>query len=128
MPAPIATGLRNEPSTLQPPIGVTTASLTSMAAAVVGVTSSLIPYVCDRLVMRKTPRASYALAVSLLPATATVVGLVVLPQIRGWRDLLGVALVVIGAGIRDPRTRIAADVATHRGGFRQAVENQVRSR
>ena len=50
-----------------------------LAAAVgVGVSSSVIPYVCDQLAMARLPRATYALMVSLLPATATVVGAVVL--------------------------------------------------
>jgi inner membrane transporter RhtA len=70
----------------------------------VGVSSSLIPYVCDQLAMKKMPRASYALAVSILPATATVIGLVVLTQIPGWRDLLGVALVVLGVGLHRDQT------------------------
>ena len=46
----------------------------------VGITSSVIPYVCDQLAMARLARATYSLMVSLLPATATVVGLVVLGQ------------------------------------------------
>jgi inner membrane transporter RhtA len=60
----------------------------------VGVTSSLIPYVCDQLAMKKMARASYALAVALLPATATLIGAVVLAQVPSLRDVLGVGLVV----------------------------------
>jgi inner membrane transporter RhtA len=60
----------------------------------VGVTPSLIPYVCDQLAMKKMARATYALAVALLPATATVIGAVVLAQVPSLRDLLGVGLVV----------------------------------
>jgi len=67
----------------------------------VGVTSSLIPYVCDQLAMRKMARATYALAVSLLPATATVIGALVLAQVPSLRDVLGVALVVGGVGAHD---------------------------
>ena len=47
----------------------------------VGVTSSVIPYVADQLAMRRLPRASYALMVALLPATATVIGVAVLAQL-----------------------------------------------
>jgi inner membrane transporter RhtA len=65
----------------------------------VGISSSLIPYVCDQLAMRKLPRASYALAVSILPATATVIGLVVLTQVPSWRDLIGIGLVVVGVAL-----------------------------
>lgn len=60
----------------------------------VGVTSSVIPYVCDQLAMRRMARATYALALSLLPATATVIGIVVLAQIPAWKDLAGIALVI----------------------------------
>src|SRR5215213_7863895 len=49
-----------------------------LAGAGVGISSSVIPYVADQLAMRRLPRATYALMVSLLPATATVVGVVVL--------------------------------------------------
>ena len=37
----------------------------------VGVSSSVIPYVFDQLAMTRLPRATYALFVALLPATAT---------------------------------------------------------
>jgi inner membrane transporter RhtA len=69
----------------------------------VGVTSSVIPYVCDQLAMRKLARATYALMVSLLPATATVIGIVVLAQIPTWIEVLGVGLVVAGVAVhREP--------------------------
>src|SRR5207248_126003 len=46
----------------------------ALAAGVgVGVSSSVIPYVFDQLAMRRLPRATYALFVALLPATAAVV-------------------------------------------------------
>jgi inner membrane transporter RhtA len=62
----------------------------------VGVTSSVIPYVCDQLAMARMQRATYALMVSLLPATATVVGIVVLAQFPSAVELAGIALVVAG--------------------------------
>jgi inner membrane transporter RhtA len=65
----------------------------------VGVTSSVIPYVCDQLAMRKLARSTYALGVSLLPATAVVIGIVVLAQIPTLRDTLGVCLVVLGLAV-----------------------------
>jgi inner membrane transporter RhtA len=65
----------------------------------VGVTSSVIPYVCDQLAMARMRRATYALMVSLLPATATVVGIVVLAQLPTLVELAGVGLVVAGVGI-----------------------------
>jgi inner membrane transporter RhtA len=65
----------------------------------VGVTSSVIPYVCDQLAMVRMERATYALMVSLLPATATVVGAVVLAQLPSLVELGGVALVVAGVAV-----------------------------
>jgi inner membrane transporter RhtA len=69
------------------------------AGAGVGVSSSVIPYVCDQLAMRELPRATYALMVSLLPATATVIGIVVLSQLPSAKEIAGVALVVAGVAL-----------------------------
>src|SRR3954451_20133372 len=52
-----------------------------LAGAGVGLCSSVIPYVTDQLAMRRLARATYALMVSLLPATATVIGVLVLSQV-----------------------------------------------
>jgi inner membrane transporter RhtA len=74
------------------------------AAAGVGVCSSVIPYVSDQLAMARLPRATYALMVSLLPATATVVGVVVLTQIPAVKEIIGVALVVTGVALHQQKT------------------------
>ncbi|HEX3265983.1 MAG TPA: EamA family transporter [Candidatus Limnocylindrales bacterium] len=67
----------------------------ALAAGVgVGVSSSVIPYVTDQLAMRRLARSTYALMVSLLPATATVIGILVLAQIPSAAEVAGVALVV----------------------------------
>ena len=77
---------------------------TALAAGLgVGICSSVIPYVCDQLAMRKLARSTYALAVSLLPATATAIGIIVLAQIPTWRDILGVCLVVFALAIHRER-------------------------
>jgi inner membrane transporter RhtA len=65
----------------------------------VGVSSSVIPYVTDQLAMARLPRATYALMVSLLPATATVIGIVVLTQIPTPKEIVGVVLVVAGVAV-----------------------------
>ena len=57
--------------------------------------------------MARLPRATYSLMVSLLPATATVIGIVVLAQIPSARQVLGVALVIGAVAIH--RDRAAAD-------------------
>ena len=77
----------------------------ALAAAVgVGVSSSVIPYVCDQLAMARLTRSAYALLVSLLPATATVIGVVVLVQIPTPIEILGVALVVAGVAVHREAT------------------------
>jgi inner membrane transporter RhtA len=78
----------------------------ALAAAVgVGVSSSVIPYVCDQLAMARLSRATYALMVALLPATATVIGVVVLTQVPSAFEVLGVVLVVGGVALHQQRTR-----------------------
>ena len=73
------------------------------AGAGVGISSSVIPYVCDQLAMARLPRATYALMVSLLPATATVIGIAVLGQVPTAPEVTGVALVVAGVALhREP--------------------------
>jgi inner membrane transporter RhtA len=77
-----------------------------LAAAIgVGIASSVIPYVCDQLAMARLPRASFALLLALLPATATVIGVLVLRQIPTLAELAGVGLVVLGVAIHRPDTR-----------------------
>lgn len=85
-------GLRDAlPAFAEPPL--------LLAAVGVGVSSSVIPYVCDQLAMRRLPRASFALLLSLLPACATAVGLLVLHQVPTLPDLLGILLVIGGVAV-----------------------------
>ena len=65
----------------------------------VGVSSSVIPYVFDQLAMARLPRATYALFVSLLPATATAIGIVVLGQLPTPLDVAGIAAVMAGVAL-----------------------------
>ena len=75
----------------------------------VGVSSSVIPYVSDQLAMRRLARSTYALMVSLLPATATVIGIVVLAQVPSTAEVLGVGLVIAGVAVhREPQEAAAA--------------------
>ncbi len=74
-----------------------------LAGIGVGISSSVIPYVTDQLALARLSRATYALMVSLLPATAVVIGIIVLTQIPTALETLGVALVVAGVALhRDP--------------------------
>jgi inner membrane transporter RhtA len=70
-----------------------------LAGAGVGISSSVIPYVTDQLAMARLSRATYSLMVALLPATAVVVGVIVLAQLPTATELLAVALVIAGVAV-----------------------------
>ena len=70
-----------------------------LAGIGVGISSSVIPYVFDQLAMARLPRATYALLVSLLPATAAVIGVVVLGQVPSVAEAAGVTLVIAGVAL-----------------------------
>jgi inner membrane transporter RhtA len=75
-----------------------------LAATGVGVCSSVIPYVCDQLALAALPRATFALWLALLPATATAIGVVVLGQWPSASELAGIALVMTGLAVhREPQ-------------------------
>jgi inner membrane transporter RhtA len=73
-----------------------------LAGIGVGICSSVIPYVADQFAMSRLPRNSFALMLALLPATATLIGALVLAQIPTLRDLLGIALVMAGIALHRP--------------------------
>jgi inner membrane transporter RhtA len=70
-----------------------------LAGVGVGISSSVIPYISDQLALKRLARATYALMVALLPATAAVIGVVVLTQIPTLAEAGGVALVVAGVAL-----------------------------
>ena len=70
-----------------------------LAGVGVGISSSVIPYVFDQLAMKRLARATYALLVSLLPATAAVIGVVVLGQVPSPAEAAGVMLVIGGVAL-----------------------------
>ncbi|HEX9791804.1 MAG TPA: EamA family transporter [Kiloniellales bacterium] len=73
-----------------------------LAGIGVGVCSSVIPYISDQLAMSRLPRASFALMLALLPAMATLIGVIVLAQIPSLQDSIGVLLVMAGVAIHKP--------------------------
>ncbi len=80
--------------------GSSLADPVTLAAGVgVGLSSSVIPYVTDQLALGRLSRSTYSLFVSLLPATATVVGILVLRQIPTARELVGIGLVIAGVAV-----------------------------
>ena len=71
-----------------------------LAAAIgVGISSSVIPYVCDQLAMARLKRASFALLLALLPATASAIGILVLRQIPSPAEIAGIALVIAAVAL-----------------------------
>ncbi|WP_415974645.1 EamA family transporter [Rhodococcus sp. 077-4] len=79
----------------------------------VGLLSSVVPYVLDQYVLVRVGRARFALLLALLPATATVVGAVVLTQIPTVLEALGIAAVitaVVVGGLPTRRDRGVADI------------------
>jgi inner membrane transporter RhtA len=88
------------------PVGIAAASVAFSrplllgAGCGVGVCSSVIPYVTDQLAMVRLPRAAFALLMSLLPASATVIGVIVLHQLPGPAEIAGIALVAGGVALR----------------------------
>jgi inner membrane transporter RhtA len=75
-----------------------------LACLAVGLASSVVPYGLEQVAMRRLPRARFALLLALLPATAAVVGAVVLGQVPGLAETAGIALVVAAAGLRSHTT------------------------
>lgn len=74
-----------------------------MAGIGVGICSSVIPYVCDQLAMARLSRPTFALLLSLLPASATVIGIVVLHQIPMTLEVIGILLVAAGVALHKER-------------------------
>ena len=66
----------------------------------VGVLSTVVPYVLDQIVLRRTGQAAFALLLALLPVTATVIGLVVLRQVPSLPEAVGTLAVVGGLALR----------------------------
>src|ERR1700745_2075850 len=87
------------------PIGIRDAAVTFLnpvllfAAVGVGISSSVIPYVCDQLAMKGFPAASFSLLLSILPAMAIAMGILVLRQFPSGPQILGLALVVAGVAL-----------------------------
>ena len=71
----------------------------------VGISSSVIPYVCDQLAMARLPRATFALLLALLPATAALIGVLVLRQIPTHAEMIGIALVIVGIALHRSEAR-----------------------
>ena len=84
------------------------APLLLLGGVAAGVLSNVIPYGIDQLVMQRLARARFALLQALLPATATLIGLVWLSQVPSLREVAGIAAVIAAIVINresDPTPR-----------------------
>jgi inner membrane transporter RhtA len=70
------------------------------ACLLVGIASSVVPYALEQIAMRRLSRARFALLLALLPATAAIVGAVILGQVPGFIEAAGIASVVLAASLR----------------------------
>lgn len=65
----------------------------------VGMLSTTVPYAIDQFVLTRISRARFALLLALLPATAAVVGAVVLHQVPTVAEVGGIALVMAALSV-----------------------------
>lgn len=86
-----------------------------LAGIGVGVTSSVVPYVFDQLAMTRLPRATYALFVALLPATAVIIGIIVLRQVPTAIEAAAVG-VIIGGVLTHRAPAPAAEISPRSAG------------
>ncbi|HET7049594.1 MAG TPA: EamA family transporter [Solirubrobacteraceae bacterium] len=102
----------------------------ALAAGIgVGICSSVIPYVTDQLAMSNLSRAAYSLMVALLPAIATVIGVIVLTQLPTAAELVGVALVAGGVAVhRDVDDDASPLQSCHRKEYGRAIPAKWRER
>ena len=94
------------PIGLQDAVSAFASPLLILAGIGVGVCSSVVPYVCDQLAMAQLTRSTYALSLALLPAIATIIGVVVLRQIPTLMDICGIVLVMLGVALHKPTERV----------------------
>jgi inner membrane transporter RhtA len=100
------------PVGLAPAMGVIGEWWLLLPALATALLSNVVPYGIDQVVLRRIPRARFALLLALLPVTASVIGLAALRQTPSLIEVLGIALVVAG---------IAASERSRRPGPAEAV-------
>jgi inner membrane transporter RhtA len=88
------------PIGLKSALGALVAPKLLLAGAGVGVCSSVIPYICDQFAMARLSKATFALMLSLLPATACLIGLLVLRQVPSVLEMIGVGAVIAGVALK----------------------------
>ncbi|WP_208326019.1 EamA family transporter [Amycolatopsis arida] len=97
------------------PVAVTTgpvwssAHLLLLGVGVLAVSSTVVPYCLDQIVLRRVGRSRFALLLALLPVTATVIGLVTLGQVPTPLEAVGTLAVVAGVALGARTRRGAGD-------------------
>ncbi len=98
----IATGALVTSPVLAPMATDVTEDLRWLGAALgVGILSSAIPYALDQWVLRRVSADRFAVLLAILPATATVIGLISLGQVPSGPEAAGIALVTLGVALRE---------------------------
>ncbi len=78
-------------------VGVLGSPSLLVVSAVVGLMSSAVPFALEFRALKTMPPRVFGLLVSLEPVVATLIGFVVLQEILGVRELIGIACVTIAA-------------------------------
>jgi inner membrane transporter RhtA len=86
------------------PIGIAQATTGAIAnpgvvgaAFVVALASSVLPYSLELVALRRLPESVFGVLMAVDPAVAALAGVVVLGQVLGPRDVLGIAMVVVAS-------------------------------
>lgn len=98
-----------------------------LLAVGVGVLSSVIPYGLDQVVLRRVGRARFAVLLALLPATATVIGVIGLGQVPGALEALGIAAVIGAVALRSRDGDTPDPLDRPRGNAQIVTERDTRS-
>jgi inner membrane transporter RhtA len=80
----------------------------------VGLLSTAVPYALDQVVLRRVGQARFALLLALLPATASVVGLLVLGQTPRPLEALGILAVIAAVAVGRRTTSSARAMMSRR--------------
>lgn len=78
-----------------------------LALVAVGVLSTTLPYSIEAIAFGRLPAATFALLTALLPATSSLVGLVMLRQVPSWAELAGLLLVSVAVWLASRKMEAA---------------------
>lgn len=93
-----------------------------LAAAIgVGICSSVIPYICDQRAMARLPRSSFALLLLMIPATAALIGALVLRQFPSLNEMIGIVLIVGALALHREVSQVAVSIHSVERCDREAI-------